>query len=567
VSHSHHHPNSNLDFVQNSLNLLFDLGIRTVFAIPGAHIEHFILAIAKDNRFKLIIAAHEEGAGFIADGYFRKSNQVPIVATINGPGATNLMTSVSTAQVDHSSIIYLTGDTAYSLKDMLAFQTSSQLSDYTGRMFRSILSKQIIPLCFNDLYQGLNEYIDDFRSNIHYPMHISLHNDISKLTQIECESYPVQASKNILRNYSFNLERSVLILGEDIRNMDEINSVINYCSKHKIPIVCTLGAKNSQALIPKDIFCGVYGYAGHESAIDLVQSDHVERVYFLYTDLNERNTMAWSSTLFKENREVFAISPYPTNHGIQEFTIKSIECSMGEFIKSCHISTVQDDWFKEYIYGSKNHLIEETKQLDMTSSILIMNQMIDYTDNFVLDSGDHRIYGSLYWDVKKFNTFFTASKTAPMGWAIGAGIGVGIADTAHTTWVLTGDGCMLMHGNEISVAQRYHTNVKFIVINNGSFGRIEYRLLNEDDSIKNKIARLPYTSWVHYANSFNIEAICVKTNQELVNAIKTAQEYNGPYLIEIMITIDNETDIKSIFSSTSKNFKPFWKEENSNEKI
>ena len=62
VSNSHYYPNHNQDFIENSLNLFYNFGIRTVFAIPGAHIEHFILAIAKDNRFKLIIAAHEEGA-------------------------------------------------------------------------------------------------------------------------------------------------------------------------------------------------------------------------------------------------------------------------------------------------------------------------------------------------------------------------------------------------------------------------------------------------------------------------------------------------------------------------
>lgn len=557
-------PNLHQDFTNNCLNLFYDLGIRVVFAIPGAHIEHFILAIAKDHRFQLIVAAHEEGAGFCADGYFRKSHQIPIVATINGPGATNLLTAVSTSQVDHSSVLYITGDTAFALKDKLAFQTSSQLNDYTNVMFKSIVNRQIIPIEFNDLYQEMMIYHHDFKLSKYYPLHINLHNDISKSPMSEYKEViitPIYSKES----FSFNLNQSVVVFGEDFNQKDEICCVVEYCTNHRIPMVCTLGSKNVQALIPKDLFCGVYGYAGHSCAIELIHSDKVERVYFLNTELNERNTMAWNSKLFKKNREIIVVSPNLYQHGINEFDIKSFECSMEMFIQSCHLNDVNHDWFQDYIYTPKSIEINEVKPLDMTSSVLIMNQLIDKASNFVLDSGDHRIYGSLYWDVSQFNTFFTASKTAPMGWAIGAGIGVSLADTSNATWVLTGDGCMLMHGNEMAVAQRYHSNVKYVVINNGSYGRIEYRLINEEESVKQQISRLPTTSWVNYANSFNIPACCVYTNQELADAIKIAQDIQGPYLIEIMIQIENGHDIKSIFSSTARNFTPFWKVEKTDE--
>lgn len=564
VSNSHYYPNHNQDFIENSLNLFYNFGIRTVFAIPGAHIEHFILAIAKDNRFKLIIAAHEEGAGFMADGYYRKSHQVPIAATINGPGATNLLTAVSTAQVDHSSILFLTGDTAYSLNDKLGFQTSSQLNSYTNQLFNSIVDKQIIPLNFDDLYQGLNNYFQDYQSNINYPMHINLHNDISKTRNIECKEFIYNPIQVKVLNDTFNLSKSVIVLGEDY-NLDEIKRVVSACTKLNVPMVCTLGAKDLQAIIPPHLFCGVYGYAGHESAINCVSSDEVKRVYFFNTELNERNTMAWSSQLFREDREIFVISNDCIEHGIHEFKIQTHIGSLDSFIQSCHNNSINDNWFKDYLYKPTSLESNPSHCLNMPSVVQIMNKLIHKSNNFFLDSGDHRIYGSLYWDVQESNTFFTASKTAPMGWAIAAGIGASFVDNSNTTWVLTGDGCMLMHGNEISVAQRYQRDIKFIVINNGSYGRIEYRLLKEEVTIKDKISRLPYSSWVQYANSFNIQAVRVHTNQELMDSIQTAQNYNGPYLIEVMMNIENGCDIKSIFSSTATNFKSFWNMEKTNE--
>lgn len=566
VTQSHYPTHYNQDFIVNSLNLFYDLGVRTIFAIPGAHIEHFILNIAKDKRFILIIAAHEEGAGFLADGYFRKSRQVPIVATINGPGATNLLTAVSTAHVDHSSIIFLTGDTAYHLKDKLGFQTSSQINGYTNHLFQSIVNKQIIPLDFNDMYQGLNLYFQDYKLNKYYPMHINLHNDISKMKNSGYKKFIANPSKVKIFNHSFNLNKSVVVFGEDY-NWSDIKQVIEHCTRLNIPMVCTLGAKDLQAIIPSHLFCGVYGYAGHESAINCVSCDEVKRVYFINSELNERNTMGWSSQLFKKGREIIVISQSYCEHGINEFDIKSFTCSMDSFVQSCQKNSIENDWFKDYVYKPNTMKFDSDNCLNMTSVVQIMNALIHKSSNFFLDSGDHRIYGSLYWDVQESNTFFTASKTAPMGWAIAAGIGASFVEKSQTTWVLTGDGCMLMHGNEISVAQRYHRDIKFVVINNGAYGRIEYRLLKEEDSIKDKVSRLPHTSWVEYANSFNIQAQRVHTNQELTDAISIAQDSKGPFLIEVMISIENGSDIKSIFSSTAINFKPFWYMEKPNEKI
>lgn len=554
-------PNLNNDFTKNSLDLFYTCGIRTIFAIPGAHIEHFILEVANDSRFQLIIAAHEEGAGFLADGYFRKSHEIPVVATINGPGATNLMTSIATAQLDHSSVLYLTGDTAYQIKDKLGFQTSSVLDNYTVHCIKTIVSKQLVPISFNDLYQGIMQYTNDFKHKKYYPMHINLHNDISKSFSTQIQTIKLDEPKYSTKDFHFYLDHSVVVFGEEYRDENDLKQIIDYCSIHRIPMVCTLGAKNMQALIPEDLFCGVYGYAGHLSAIDLVSNSMVKKVYFLNTELNERNTMNWSPRLFQTDREIFVINREKIEHGISEFNIQSFECSMSEFVRGCFVNEVNEDWFSQYTYHTKVKDIEPNKALEMDSSLMIMNQHIHKSSNFFLDSGDHRIYGSIFWDVRYPNTFFTASKTAPMGWAIGAAIGASFADRNQVNWVLTGDGCMLMHGNEISVAQRYHANVKFIVINNGSYGRIEYRLLKEDDRIKDKISRLPKTSWANYANSFGIPAICVQTEQELLSAIEVAQNYNGPYLIEIMIKIDHEVDIKTIFSSTANNFKPFWEVE------
>jgi len=567
--------NTNIDynFTHFCLNLLYDLGVRTIFTVPGGHIEYFIVEVAKDKRFNLVVSTHEEGAGYMADGYFRKSKQTSVVATINGPGATNLITAISTAKIDNSSVIFFTGDTPITIKDKLAFQSSTYIGIKTSRLFKTLLNKQVIPTNSRQLFYVISKLYSDFNNGVYYPLHINMHNDISK-TIIEEDFRLVNCrdendnKTTIIEKFEFGLNKAVIVLGDDLTNKNDINLIIELSKKHMIPIVCTLGAKNTQALIPRDLFCGVYGYAGNSSAIQLVSDAQVENVYFIETELNERNTMAWSYKLFQMNRNIYSISRNKRNDGITEYPIKHVQCRIKSLIgllnnrDNIEIKT-NDVWFNQYVYKPiVFNVIDYNNKLNLNSCLMIMNKLIDKSSNLFLDSGEHRIYGSQYWDVKEYNTFFTAATSAPMGWAIAAGIGATFFDNSIETWVLTGDGCMLMHGNELSVASRYERNIKFIVINNGSYGRVELRLKDEEEVIRNSISKLPHVNWVKYANSFEIQALRVYTIGEFELAMKLAKETNKPYLIEVMIELNNfEPKNESVFSSTASTFKPFWKEE------
>lgn len=572
VYHSENISGLTHDFAHYCLNLFYDLGIHTIFTIPGAHIEHFILAVAKDKRFKLVVSAHEEGAGFMADGYFRKSKQISLVATINGPGVTNLITAVSTAMMDHSSIIYLTGDAPLTIKDKLGFQTSNQDGCKSSEIMKLLINNQSIPTDSNQLFYALEEFYSNFKQGNHYPIHLNVHSDIFKKQILENHVINKHVNRYSiidinLESYGINLSKSVFVLGEDLNNLNDLNSIIKLCLEHTIPIVCTLGAKNTQALIPSELYCGVYGYAGNASAVQLVSDEQIENIFFFGTELNERNTMAWSYTLFKKNRTIYSIRNQSQKDGIVEHPIIYIQDSIVHFIESLQslnlITNDDSNWFIKHLYKPiKYNVLDRSTKLNMENCMMLMNKVINKTSNFFLDSGDHRIYGCKYWDVTNYNTFFTAAKNAPMGWAIAAGIGASFVDNSIATWVLTGDGCMLMHGNELAVAQRYQRNTKFIVINNGSYGRIELRLNKEEELTRNQISRLPHVSWTHYANSFNIDAMCVHTLGELEIALNNAQISDKPYLIEVMINIDNEISIsEGVFSSTSPSFKLFWKEE------
>src|SRR3989442_13809511 len=82
-------------------------GVRQAFGIPGVHSLALYDALATDSRIRHVTARHEQGAGYMAEGYARASGQPSLLFTIGGPGATNALTAVADAYADSIPLIHL----------------------------------------------------------------------------------------------------------------------------------------------------------------------------------------------------------------------------------------------------------------------------------------------------------------------------------------------------------------------------------------------------------------------------------------------------------------------------
>jgi len=213
-----------------------------------------------------------------------------------------------------------------------------------------------------------------------------------------------------------------------------------------------------------------------------------------------------------------------------------------------------------------NTALRETgeSKIAMTTVLSVMNETLPAGTTLFLDSGDHRIYGGTFWEVTAPDSLYTAALTAPMGWAIGAAIGAAFARPDKQIWVLTGDGCMLMHGMELAVAARHQCRVVFLVSNNGAYGRIAARLVNQPAALHESIAALPAVSWVDFARSVGVPGQRAGTIAQLTAAIAQARASAGPFLIEVMTTVDATSPYPpAIFSSSAPGFAENWSERHS----
>src|SRR5262249_28095941 len=96
-------------------------GVRTVFGYPGGAILPAYDAML-DYPVRHVLVRHEQGASHMADGYARASGEVGVCIATSGPGATNLVTGIATAQMDSSPLVCITGQVPSKLIGYDAFQ-------------------------------------------------------------------------------------------------------------------------------------------------------------------------------------------------------------------------------------------------------------------------------------------------------------------------------------------------------------------------------------------------------------------------------------------------------------
>jgi acetolactate synthase I/II/III large subunit len=154
-------------------------------------------------------------------------------------------------------------------------------------------------------------------------------------------------------------------------------------------------------------------------------------------------------------------------------------------------------------------------------------------DGIVLvDSGAHRAFAGHYWTAYAPRTYISATNLGPMGWAIPAAVGVSCARPGRKVAVITGDGCMHMHGLEIATAARYGLPIVYVVINNAALGNVWLRA-HSLGPVPAELTTLPDLDWAGFARSLGCEGETVRDPAELAPAFARALARTRPTVVDV----------------------------------
>ncbi|WP_292529065.1 thiamine pyrophosphate-binding protein [Methylocystis sp.] len=546
-----------VDFI---LDALAREGLDHVFMVPGGLVDPFLPALERQKAITPIVAAQEGGAAYMADGYARASGNFGAALCIGGPGLTNTVTAVATAQSDGSPLLLLSGEVATVLEGLGVFQDASPqtLDDVTvmkplTRYSSSIDNPRNMPHLFQHALLQL-------RTRPAAPVHLSLpgdclaaeisvsHTPIDRAL-VDYNALSMASAESSLQHFSVGADgkppvKIAILAGAGVEHSQAASALKEFAELWRIPVATTLRGKG---VFPEDhpLSLGVFGYAGTHHSRAALMDPSLDLLIILGSGLNERDTMHWALQV-KPNASI-CVNLLPSAIGTHVHD-GGIVGSCGAYLlylldQSDKLRgaleptlSTREMWVSEI--RSKPRL-QDTENCDSDAVpihparvISELRKVFPRDGVLVVDSGAHRAFAGHYWEAYEPRTYVSATNLGPMGWAIGAAIGVQCAQPRRRVAVITGDGCMRMGGMEIATAARYRIPVIYVAINNAALGNVWLRA-HQLGPTPDELTRLPDHDWAGFAQSLGCRAETVRAPGDLAGAFERALQGEGPCLIDV----------------------------------
>ena len=550
------------------VSYLEQVGIEYVFGIPGGPIEPLYNALARSEKLggvKSVVARHETGAAFMADGYARNSGKIGVCCGTAGPGTTNLITGVASAFDNHSPLLVITAQTPLDNFGHGATQESGDTGINTVAMFSHCTR-----------YSTLVSHVDQFEQKIasalmtafrspRGPVHLSIPLDVLRsnapvsmpsydLSNLLWQPVPVDTpSIDILCRELSNSNNIVFIVGEDCS--EAIGNILNVAIALDARIVTTPHAKGLVSPYHPQ-FKGVIGFAGHESATEVLNDDEVDLYLKIGTPLRETATCGWDLSVL--NNKLIHVDSSEDNLMYSPMANLHVRGDLSQIFEQIenHFDVPQFAIADRELKKEKQKPLERHFQLDEEKKcfdnsqplkpqrlMTVLPEIFPPDTKYLCDSGnsmawsihylhpyDRRVAGSrdehggLFWTCLEFGS---------MGWAIGSSIGTSLANNNRPVVCLTGDGAMLMSGGEVTVALQEKLPVFFIILNDSEYGMVRQgQTIGGGEAIGYE---LPKIDFVQYAESMGITSCLINSVEDLQNLNIKELMQNGPVILDVRI--------------------------------
>ncbi len=545
------------------VDYLHQLDIEYVFGVPGGAIEPFYNALARSERKggpKAIVARHESGAAFMADGYARETGKIGVVCATTGPGSTNLITGVASALADNVPMLVITAQTPLPKFGKGALQDSSCAAIDTVGIFRHCTRFNTLVSHREQLEHKLISAIMATQRLPSGPVHISIPSDI--LFE-PCYSKPQVNPKSLLSDFTLKDKEALKRLCSEIAAVDRIALFIgddcDQSAQEIMKLAEMLNAPFATGPVGKrwvdethPLYQGVFGFGGHQNAKELFHREDIELILAVGASMGELSTGGWADSLL--NDRLIHIDASPEN-----FT----RSSMAKLHICGHIPTIFKRLNEEIEYalswGRKWQgvpMIDRSDQnfLGGTFSVkcpekvtedispiqpqrlftFLAKELPKGTRTFI-EAGNAWSWATHYYQRPESDgTYRIAMGFGSMGWAIGAAVGSSIANSKNPTVCLTGDGSYLMSGQEITVAAQHNLPVVYMVLNDSVYGMVMHgQRLGKAEQIGFELNKVNYADM---ARSMGIDGIVIETIDELESLdFEILFSKEGPTLIDIRI--------------------------------
>ncbi len=529
---------------QLMVRLLERQGVRTVAGIPGGAILPFYDALSGSEQIHHVLARHEQGAGFIAQGMARVSGVPQVCIASSGPGATNLVTAIADACLDSIPMVVITGQVPQAMIGTDAFQEV----DIYG-ITVPITKHNFLVRSARDLLEVVPDAFRIAMSGRPGPVLIDVPKDVQNQL-VEVADFPAPAvadpapqldlaAVELAAKMINEAEQPVLYLGGGVINSGAAPLAVQLAEQAGLPTTMTLMALGA---MPMD----------HPLSIGMLGMHGARYTNFV---LEEADLLVCVGARF-DDRAIGRAAQFCPNAKIVHIDIDRSELHK---IKSAHVAihanvkcaleallprvqaTLRKRWLSHVDSLKTRFPMQFPGQDDPRTHYGLIHAVAAALDDRAIvatDVGQHQMWVAQAYPFRRPRQWLTSGGLGTMGFGLPTAIGAALAEPDRTVVCFTGDGSFKMNIQELATLAEEGLNVKIVLMNNNALGLVyqQQTLFYGQRLFASKYRTEP--DFVKIAEGFGVPAVDLDLADNPRAALAEALHRPGPCLIHA--TIDRE---------------------------
>ena len=523
------------------IKLLENQNVKFISGVPGGFNLPIYDALYYSEKITHILARHEQGAGFIAQGISRSSDEVGVCFATSGPGATNLITAIADAKMDSTPLVAITGQVPLSAIGTDAFQ---EVDCYGLTM--PITKHNYLIRDINELFTVIPEAFRIAKEGRPGPVLIDIPKNIQtqmiEVDDINIYEAPKKPKKvidddvlNEIKNMIASSKRPIIFAGGGVTNSDSAKELYDFAKKTSIPV--TLSLMGLGTFPPKDeLYLGMIGMHGAPYTNYLM--DKSDLIIALGVRFDDRAT-GYIET-FCPNASIIHIDTDPSEINKLKKTHISVIANLKDFLARIIDKleeTKRDEWLNTVNeYRNKYPLPKYNSPIHPVNLINFLSDTLKEDSIICTDVGQHQMWTAQRYEFKKPKTLLTSGGLGTMGFGLPAAIGASLINPDKDVVCISGDGSILMNIQELATLADHNLNVKLIILDNHYLGLVhqQQQLFYNKHYMASEFISNPDFETI--AKGFGINSITFNDNNFSQEKFKEILSQKGPYVITIEIS-------------------------------
>jgi tartronate-semialdehyde synthase len=530
------------------VKILESEGITDAFGIPGAGINPVYKYLGKTGKIKHYTMRHEEAAVHAADGYFRASGRMALAICTSGPGATNFVTGIYTANVDSIPLIAITGQSATALlgKDPFQCVDIAKICEPVAKRTWCITNPQEAPKILREAFRTAREGKPG-------PVIIDLPLDV-QMAEIDYDesadfTFPIPEIKPDLNQIKKAIDllsqakAPVMIMGGGVVLSGGVDECIKLAEYLQLPVITTYMAKGAiPTNHPLSVGCmGIQVGAPFGNKVFL-DSDVVLGIGCRFTDRHTGDIKVYS-----QGRRFIHIDIEPSQIG----KLVKTEVGIVSDAKFAIIALLEEAQ-KRLLKKTPDERVKALPQLRETlkrktyyENVPVKPQRVYYELNKFFDDdtmyttgcGLNQIWSGQFQEINRPKMYLPSGGSGTLGFDIPAAFGAKIAKPENKAVAVMGDFGFTFLVEELAVAAKYETPIIVVILNNSYLSLIRQNqkyAYNYEYAVK-MAENKGIVDYVKVAQGFGCGAERVIKPEDIAGAFQRAVESKRPYVVEILV--------------------------------